>query len=151
VTVRKGALVVSLLIVAWMAGYTLLGRAPDATAYRTLCVRAAQSALDGLETTRLVADSHGEAGVAAATATSILDDAGTLVGDGQSTLAGVAPPDRDSAALRDEVTPLLAQANEVYGDVARARAEGDRLARRAAVARIEPLATKLRAFVERHR
>jgi hypothetical protein len=143
--------VVTLLIAAWMVGYTLLGGAPDATAYRTLCVRAAQSALDGLETTRLVADDHGEARVPAATATSLLDDAGTLVGDGQSTLAGVTPPDPASAALRDEVTPLLAQANKLYGDVTLARAQGDRPAWRAAVARIEPLARRLRAYVERHR
>jgi hypothetical protein len=151
VTVRRGAIVLTVFIAAWMVGYTVLGRAPDATAYRTLCVRAAQSALDGLETTKLVADAHGEAAIPSTTATSLLDDAGTLVGEGQSTLGGVDPPDRPSIALRDELTPLLAQANDVYGDVTLARAEGDRPAWRAAIARIEPLAAKLRAFVVEHR
>jgi len=151
VTVRRGVVLGILLIAAWMVGYTVLGRAPDDTAYRTLCVRAAQSALDGLETARLVADERGEAKVPATTATSILRNVGDLIGEAQSTLAGVEPPDQKSIALRDEVTPLLAQANDIYGDLTLARALNDRAAWRAAVARIEPLADTLRSFVERHR
>jgi hypothetical protein len=134
-----------------MVGYTLLARAPDDTAYRTLSVRAAQSALDGLETARLVTDARGQAKVPSTTATSLLDDAGTLIEDGQSTVAGVAPPDASSVALRDELAPLLAEANAVYGDVTLARALNNRTAWRTALARIEPLAEKLRVFVERHR
>jgi len=151
VTVRRGVVLGILLLAAWMVGYAVLGRAPDATAYRTMSVRAAQSALDGLETARLVADERGEAKVPAATATSILRNVGELIGEGQSTLAGIDPPDQRSIALRDEVTPLLAQANDVYGDLTLARALNDRAAWRAAVARIEPLAKELRAFIERHR
>jgi hypothetical protein len=151
VTVRKGALVVTLLIAVWMVGYMVLDRAPDATAYRTLCVHAAQSALDGLATARLVADEHGEASTLSTTATAMLDDASELLGEAASTLGGVEPPDDASVALRDQVTPLLAEANRVYGDVALARAEGDRAGWHAAVARIAPLEEQLRAFIEGHR
>jgi hypothetical protein len=151
VTVRKDIVLVTLLIAAWMVGYTVLDRAPDNTAYRTMCVRAAQSGLDGLETARLAADDRGEAKVPSTTATVLLESAGKLVGEGQSSLAGVDPPDQRSIALRDEVTPLLVEANSVYGDLTLARGLNDRPAWQAAVARIEPLAAKLRAFVERHR
>lgn len=151
VTVRKAVVAGILLIATWMVGYALFARAPDDTAYRTLCVRAAQSALDGLETTRLAADERGQSKIPATTATSLIDDAGTLIGDAQSTVAGVAPPDSSSIALRDELAPLLAQADAAYGDIALARAGNNRPAWQAALARLTPLAEKLRAFIERHR
>jgi hypothetical protein len=151
VTVRRGVVLVTLLIAAWMVGYTVLGRAPDDTAYRTLCVRAAQSSLDGLETARLAADARGVAKIPSTTATALLEDAGELVGEGQSAVAGIDPPDQRSIALRDEVTPLLVAANGIYGDLTLARAQNDGAAWRTALARIGPLAESLRAFVERHR
>lgn len=141
----------TVLAAAWLVVSTVHGRAPDETTYRTRCVLAAQSALDGLEIARLVADGRGEPKVPSTTAMSILQNAGDLIGDGRSTLASVGPPDRTSIALRDEVTPLLIQANAVYGEVMLARARNDRAAWRAALARIGPVAASLRLFVDRHR
>jgi hypothetical protein len=142
--------VTAAVLVCWMGGYAVTHRAPDETAYRTICVSAAQQALDGLATAGTVAGPD-EATFIDTYVTASLDDAGRLLREAGSALPGIAPPDRHSAALRDELTSLLARANAAYGDAVRARATGDVTGQRAAVARFAPIEQRLRDFIERNR
>ena len=148
---RRWVAVIAAVLAVWMGGYAFLTRSPDATAYRELCVQAAQDALDGLGTARLSAGPVGDPELVGTYTTSMLDDAQKLIGGARASLAGPVPPDVASARLRDKVTPLLDRAERGYQDLAMARAEGDTNAQYAAAQRMQPTEDQLRAFVERYR
>lgn len=144
---RKGIAALVAVVAVWMGGYAFLSRAPDATAYRELCVQSAQSALDGLSTARL---STGR-GLLDTYQTVLSDDGRKLIGQARTQLAGQVPPDDRSARRRDALMPLLDQAERIYADLENARSDGDEQAVRDAVARSTAIEQQLRGFVDGNR
>jgi hypothetical protein len=64
--------------------------------------------------------------------------------------AAEVPPDDESAALRDQLGALLADAVRLLSDVVRAADADDRSALRATVPALGPVADQLAAFVQRN-
>jgi hypothetical protein len=141
------ALVAALAV--WIVGYSLTHREPDPVAYRTVCVNAAQSALDGLVTAGTVSSEQQR--LIDTYVTGTMNDAGGLLTKASTQLPGLTPPDQHSSELRDELTPLLTAANGLYGDAMRARGNGDAAGEQAAVARFGPIERKLQDFIDRNR
>lgn len=112
---RKPFIVLAVLVVAWMAGYAYLSRGLDATAYRELCVKSAQSALDGLDLARraTAADLPGPY------TTAVLGDAQTMIQASRSTIAGQPPPDEVSKSRQAALLPLLDQAERAFEETDR--------------------------------
>jgi hypothetical protein len=144
---RKWIATIGALVILWMGGYACLSRDPDATAYRELCVQSAQSALDGLSTARLSTDR----GLLDTYQTSLSHDARQLIGQARTQLAGQVPPDGRSARRRDDLMPLLDQAERIYADLDKGRGDGDEQAVRDAAARSAATEEQLRRFIDGNR
>lgn len=137
-SVRKWVIAVAVVLACWMGGYAFHTRAPDATAYRELCVQSAQGALDGLGTARLASDD----GSFGTYRKAMLGDAQELIGQARSGMAGQAPPDEQSAKRRDTLVPLLDRAERAYEDFVNDRVDA---------AALEPIEAQLRAFIDGNR
>ena len=141
-------LTLALLAGGWLAYET--ARPPDFHTYRVTAVEAAQAAHDGLLVAGLTADAFLQGRALGPYASTVLDDAGDSVADASARFAALAPTDERTVAIRDELTPLLAEANVRLGDVRRADANGDAAALREATRRLTPLAERFAQFLDRH-
>lgn len=148
---RRWIISIAVVLAVWMAGYAFLSRSPDATAYRQTCVQAAQDAVDGLGTTRWSADAQGDRQLWGTYATANIEDARKMVRTARSSLAAQTPPDDASARLRDEVLPLLDQAERVFEELDAARSQGDTPAQYAAARKMQPIIDALRSFIDKTR
>lgn len=142
--VRRWVIGIVAVLAIWVGGYALLSRDPDTVAYREMCVRSAQSAVDGLGTARLATDD----GLPAAYQKVLKDDARTLIAQARSEIAVVTPPDSASARRRETLLPLLNEAEQAYLDLTRARTADTE---RQAAQHMAALAELLRAFIEGNR
>jgi hypothetical protein len=147
VNVRRWVLVASVVLACWMGGYALLTREPDVTAYRQLCVEAAQKALDGAGTARLVT---GEPLLSPYQDT-MMSSAQELIGEARAGLAGITPPDERSTQRRDVLIPLIDDTALAYEDLAEGLADDDQTAAEQAKARLAEIEEQLRIFIDGNR
>lgn len=134
---RNWAIAIAAILVVWAGGYAFMTRAPDATAYREMCVQSAQSALDGLATARMSTDE----GLLSPYRTSMSDDAQKLIAQARSQMTGQTPPDERSAQRRDTLIPLLDQAERAFEDLQAGGGGGH----------LTELERQLRAFIDGNR
>jgi hypothetical protein len=144
---RRWTIVILTVLAVWMGGYAFLARDPDAVAYREMCVRSAQSALDGLGTARTATDAH----LLGTYHTALNDDAQKLIAGSRSEIAGEVPPDERAAARRDTLMPMLDRAERLYEDLLRAQSDGDAGAQQQAVGQMRALEDQLRDFIDGNR
>jgi hypothetical protein len=116
----------------------------DDRGYHRVMLRVAESAHDAAQTARLVAQEQLAGRVNGTFASAAFADAATGLAGAQQTFAAEGPPDAAAAALRDRLSPLLAEAVTALGDAA--EAAGD-TALKAAADRLDAVAQQLRVFV----
>jgi hypothetical protein len=141
-------LTLAVLAGGWLAYDTT--RPPDFHPYRVTAVEAARAAHDGLLVAGLTAGAFLEGRALSPYVSTVLDDAGESVADASARFAELAPTDERTVAIRDELTPLLAEAIVRLGDVRRADANGDAGALREAIRPLTPLAERFAGFLDRH-
>jgi hypothetical protein len=147
--VRKWVVVATLAAAwAWLVVTTL--QPPDFQDYRKTAVQAAEASHDALRTAALTVDASLAHHTFDTYLATMLDD---CVGSASSALGQFneePPADERSAALRDEVAPLLAEAASRLGEVDRAAGAGDEARLRAAAEPLTPLGERLAEFLDRH-
>ena len=98
---------------AWGGAGYLATKPVDFHDYRVTAVGAAQSAYDALATTSLTGDALLAGRVTRPYADSMLGDARSALAGAAKQFTDVAPPDDRTAAMRDQLGPLLIRANAV--------------------------------------
>ena len=139
---RRGLLILAVTLLAVLgAGAYASTRPPDRHEFRTTAVRAAQSAHDALRTAYLAGTALRDGRATAPYATAVRDAATGRTTTSTAARAGLPPPDEDMRALRDELTPLLTEAE---------RRLGDTTAHPTDMAALPPLADRLSDFLDRY-
>ncbi|MEV0718736.1 hypothetical protein [Asanoa sp. NPDC050611] len=141
------AIAVSLVALLWAGLGHLSTRPADFHDYRTMTVRAAQSAYGAVGTARLTGDALAAGKVTRAYAEAGFADAREALSAAAAGFAGEGPPDDRARKLRDQLAPLLRDAAAALDRLEAAR---DPAAWTAAAAAAQPVADGLRAFVEEH-
>jgi hypothetical protein len=113
-----GAVVVFVLCLGWLAFAST--QPPEYHDYRKTANEAAQAAHDAVRTTALTVQALLEHQVTSAYVSVVVDQATTAVAGAAQQLAAIAPPDDATAAMRAELSPLLAEATRQIGDVSTA-------------------------------
>jgi hypothetical protein len=132
------------------AGY-LMTSPVDFHDYRTTAVGAAQSAYNAVATARLAGRAQLAGRLLGPYVTSTLDDSRDALSGAVKRLSADGPPDERSAALRDELDPLLSAADAGLGELERATHAGDDDAQRGALDTLDPVSDRLSAFIEEHK
>jgi hypothetical protein len=108
------------LTLLW-AGFAYdVSRPDDFRSYRRTLLQVAESAHDAAQTGRLVAEQQLAGRVTGGFARTAFDDAAKALAGAQQKFAGEGPPDAESRALRDRLSPLLAAEVVTLGDTAEA-------------------------------
>ncbi|MFI5890086.1 hypothetical protein ACIA5D_08185 [Actinoplanes sp. NPDC051513] len=142
---RGRAAIAAVAVVLLWAGFAYdMSRPADGKQYRRTMLQVAEAAYDATQTGRLVGEQELAGNVTAAYAITAYDDATKALAGAQQKFAGEGPPDDRSAALRDQLSPLLSDAVLTLGDTAQAR---DDRALRDGVRKLDVLAGKLDDFV----
>jgi len=148
---RKGIIAVAavvVLLLGWL-GFSST-RPPDFHDYRKLAVESADSAYGAVRTASLAVTASLEHKAPGPYLSVMLDgcvrDASGAIGQ----FAQLPPPDAGTAAMRDELAPLLAEAVRQTGDVRAAADRADPTGLRDAAAGLQALAERLDDFLERH-
>jgi hypothetical protein len=123
----------------------------DAPGYQDRAVAAAEGGLSAVRTTALLARTTARGKAFGPYGAVVLGDAREAVATAQHELATVRVPDPESARLRDELSPLLAESSAAVGDAGLVLGGGDRGAIDAAAARLDGIGDRLESFVEGHR
>ncbi|HEX6497888.1 MAG TPA: hypothetical protein VF054_02530 [Micromonosporaceae bacterium] len=147
---RMWGTILVVLAVAWALFGFELTKPTDFHDYRITAVESAQSAYDALVT----AKATGEAQLAGRTfdtyVESNLDDANKALAGAQKDFVGTAPVDARTTAMRDELGPLLAASTRALTNLQKAEQTHDDAGLRAALAAIDPIASRLSDFIDRH-
>ncbi|WP_433362607.1 hypothetical protein ACQPZX_30625 [Actinoplanes sp. CA-142083] len=142
---RGRAVIAGTAVALLWAGFAYnVSRPADAKQYQRTMLQVAEAAHDATQTGRLVGEQELAGNVTGAYAITAFGDATKALAGAQQKFAGEGPPDDRSAALRDQLSPLLSEAVLTLGDTAQA---GDDKALRDGVRRLDVLAGKLSAFV----
>ena len=145
------ALLVALVVGAWGVGGYLVTKPTDFHDYRKTAVQAAQSAYGAVTTARLTGEARGDARLYRRYAGTMLDDARDALAGAAKQFSATAPPDDVTNAIREQLAPLLVDADTTLGAVERALDDEDDAALAAAVAALEPVGEALADFIEEHR
>ena len=145
---RRGLLVaLAVLAVGWLGAAVLSGGRTTGTEYRGQAVQAATGALGAVRTARLAGTAQLDGRSVDKYTTTMLDDALADLSDAQQRLAAEPPPTGAGTRLRDQLVPLLTDADRRIGDLSRALDDGDDALVRAAVDALGPLGDRLDEFV----
>jgi hypothetical protein len=139
---------VSALAVCWgVVGYYLT-KPTDHHDYRKAAVQAAQSAYDAVGTVRLTGEAELDGRLFPQYVTTMLDDARQALAGAAKQFTAEVPPDETTTKMRDQLAPLLANANVLLGDVESANEDNDDDALGKALDALEPLGEQLSDFLE---
>jgi len=123
----------------------------DPAGYEDRAVASAEGSLSAVRTAALLARATASGKAFGPYGAVVLGDAREAVATAQRELTTARVPDRRSAALRDEVEPLLAESSAAVGDVGYVLGTGDRAGIDTAAARLDRIGDRLESFVEAHR
>jgi hypothetical protein len=137
-------------VAIWASLLIVASQPPDFHAYRKTAVQAAEAAHDALRTADLTVDAYLAHKAFGTYVGTVLDDCVSSTSSALGQLTEVPPPDARTAALRDELAPLLDDAAHRLGDVHRAAEADDPAQLRAAKAPLTPLAERIADFLDRH-
>ena len=143
------AAVAIMLVIVFGCGAQLVTPV-SAKGYEDTVVKAAGGSLSAVRTTALLCLAHQQGQTWSTYDDTVLTDAREAVATSQHNLGTVDVPDAQSAALRDEVTPLLAKATTAVGDAGLALSDDDPAAIAKARAELDAIGEDLDTFVEEH-
>ncbi|MCY1141608.1 hypothetical protein OWR29_26725 [Actinoplanes sp. Pm04-4] len=146
-TRTRTAVAVTAVVLLWAGFAYNMSRPADYPAYKRTMLQVAASAHDATQTGRLTAQQKWADRITTAFARTAFDEAGQALAGAQKKFAAQGPPDPRSAALRDALAPLLAQAVTTLGDTAEASDDGTL---RAGAAHLDTLAQHLDDFITAH-
>lgn len=141
---REITIAASAIVIMWAGLAYQIARPADPGSYHRTLLQVAETAHDATQTGRLVGRQELAGRVTVLFARTAFDDSARALAGAQKKFAGQGPPDTDSAALRDRLSPLLADSVRALGDTAEA---GDDAALRSGVDRLGVLAGRLDAFI----
>src|SRR5207237_10278604 len=122
----------------------------DYASYREAAVSAAQGSLSGVRSLLLAAQASEHGNMLPPVLSIVVDDSRTAATTAVQQFGLEDVPDERSAALRDELSPLLAAAIRDIADAARAIDDGDDAELHAALDRLRATGDKLDDFVMRY-
>jgi hypothetical protein len=144
-------LLLVLLVAAWGGAGYLMTKPTDYHDYRVAAVQSAQSAYNSVATVSVTGAAKLDGRVFAPYLSTVLDNARKALAGAAKQFTDQAPPDAATAAIRDQLGPLLLAANSTVGDVERAAADRDDQAMRQALRSLDPVSDDLSKFIEDHR
>jgi hypothetical protein len=144
-------LLLTLLAAAWGGAGYLMTKPIDHHDYRVAAVQSAQSAYNSVATVAVTGAAKLDGRVFAPYLSTVLDDARKALAGAAKQFADQAPPTVATAAMRDQLGPLLLTASSTVGEVQRAAADRDDRALRQALRSLDPVARELSKFIEDHR
>jgi hypothetical protein len=148
---KRRVIVVAAVLGAVLVGLGVLSQLPtDYTGFREAAVKAAQGSLAGVRSLRLAAEASRHGNMLPPVLSTVVDDSRTAATTAVQQFGLEDVPDERSAALRDELSPLLADAVRTIADAARAIDDGDDAQLRDAVDRLGGTGDKLDDFVTRY-
>jgi len=145
-----GAVAAAVVAVVWGGVGYLSTRPTDFHSYRVAAVGSAQSAYTGLVSGQQASRALAASRIPPPMATAMLGDSRSAIAGAQKRLARDAPPDERTTAMRDELAPLLLQADAAISGLEDAVAHGGAVELRARADAADPVADHLRRFVEEH-
>jgi hypothetical protein len=143
------AITVGAVILLGVAGLML--HPIDPAGYRDRAVQAATGTVSAVRTVWQLTQAHVDGQVFAPYERVVLGDAREAVATAQREMAALAVPDKASAAIRDELVPLLTESAAAVGDAGAVLEAGDDAAVRAVLARLMRAGDDLESFVDGHR
>lgn len=144
---RWATAVAVVLALLWGGAGYLVTRPTTFHDYRVTAVGAARSAYNALATARLTGSARLDRRVTAPFLESVLGDCREAVAGAAKRFTGESPPDTRTAAMRDELGPLLVRASAALDGMERA---GDDAALRAALGPVAAAAEEVDGFLEAH-
>ncbi|WP_067509453.1 hypothetical protein [Actinoplanes sp. TFC3] len=138
------AVTITALVLLWAGFAYNLSRPVNYQGFHRTMLQVAETVHDATQTGRLAAQQQLAGQVIAPFTRTVFDDATRALAGAEKKFAGQAPPDARSAALRDQLAPLLATAVTTLADTAQA---GDDQALRTGADQLGELAERLGDFI----
>ena len=142
------SIVLAAVLALWAGFAWTVTRPDDFADYSRTVGQVAGATHDATRTGWLTGQQQLAGRVTAAFASTSYDDAGKALAGARKQFAAAIPPDERAVSLRDQLGPLLAEAERSFGDAAGA---ADRTALATAVDRLEEVSQQLEEFIEAHR
>jgi hypothetical protein len=140
-----------LLVLCWGGAGYLMTKPTDYHDYRVAAVQSAQSAYNSVATVAVTGAAELDGRVFAPYLSTVLGNARKALAGAAKQFTEQAPPSAATAAIRDQLGPLLLTANSTVGDVERAASDRDDQALRQALRSLDPVVRDLSSFIEDHR
>jgi hypothetical protein len=148
---KRRVIIVAAVTAAVLVGLGVTSQLPsDYDSFREAAVKAAQGSLAGVRSLLLAAEAGRHGNMLPPVLSTVVDDSRTAATTAAQQIGLEDVPDERSAALRDELSPLLTDAIRTIADTARAIDDGDDTQLREALDRLSATGDKLDEFVTRY-